>query len=1090
MPQDNGKPTVFISYCQKDKEWLNSLLPHLETLEQQNLIKLWHDGMIDKGADWHPAIKAAVAEASVAVCLVTANFLASDFIMKEEIPALLDRRQKAGMLLLPILARPCPWKAVRWLRNIQLFPDPKCPLEALESDVEREQALADIATHIYDRIADPGFTIPPPTVKWPALAPEFVETARLPATGAEVFGRADEFALLDEAWDLDTTHIVSFVAWGGVGKSALVNKWVAGMAKDHYRGAERVYAWSFYSQGTHQYAASSDDFIDKALRWFGDEATANSTRSAWDKGRRLAELVRQHRTLLVLDGLEPLQSGYGHNRGEITDPAVAALIRDLARDNPGLCAISTRVALPGLERYAAHVEQRDLEQISDDAGRALLRVSGIKGTDAELQKMTRDFGNHALAINLLATYLRGMDGDPVVNAALIPDLDIPDDEGRHPRRVMERYARLFDGKCELEILHMLGLFDRPASAKEINYLRTTRTIPHLSEQSRFTTERGWEQALAKLREARLIAPEHPHTDATPGLPPNRRLATVGSSSTSTEGPGQKATLLEQDHGRPGGRPYPLDCHPLVREHFGERLKSIDPDAWRQGHSALYDYLAGSTPRFPNTLSEMQPLVQAVAHGCRAGRHQEVFDSVYRRRIDRGNEWYSTTKLGMFGADLAAVSGFFEEPWHRPVDELKEDDRAFLLNEAGVLLRALGRLADAVEPMTAGLDMASQAKDWKNAAQVASNVSELWLTLGDVGQTLDYAGQSVNYADRSGDTFCRMTFRTTLADALHQAGQFNDAERHFIEAETMQQELQPPYPFLYSLQGYQYCDLLLQQGRFDDVIERGAQTLKWASQRHLLLDVALDHLSLGRAHALADGDGHAAKAVQHLNAAVDGLRQAGSLAHVPRGLVARAAWYRVCGEYDAAHRDLDEAFEIAERGQMRLYEADIRLEYARLYFELHRTPTAEVGVDIKRRVDEVCEACAAPPPNKLEGATHGGRLSVSCDSPGTPPPNEIGAPPRKKGTDASGASLRAQTGVSLSCLRQSLSNGAGATRGHGSKMVCEACGSPPPDKSDGAARRHRAARHELATAKAMIAEMGYHRRDAEVQALENELTKEA
>jgi ATP/maltotriose-dependent transcriptional regulator MalT len=63
--------------------------------------------------------------------------------------------------------------------------------------------------------------------------------------------------------------------------------------------------------------------------------------------------------------------------------------------------------------------------------------------------------------------------------------------------------------------------------------------------------------------------------------------------------------------------------------------------------------------------------------------------------------------------------------------------------------------------------------------------------------------------------------------------------------------------------------------------------------------------------------------------VDGLRQAGHQEHLPRGLLARAEYYRVTGDLDKAGKDLDEAFTIASRGGMGLFIADCHLEYARL-----------------------------------------------------------------------------------------------------------------------------------------------------------------
>src|SRR5205823_12407021 len=67
------------------------------------------------------------------------------------------------------------------------------------------------------------------------------------------------------------------------------------------------------------------------------------------------------------------------------------------------------------------------------------------------------------------------------------------------------------------------------------------------------------------------------------------------------------------------------------------------------------------------------------------------------------------------------------------------------------------------------------------------------------------------ADRSGDSGQRSSKRTTLADALHQAGRREGekgAEGQFREAERMQAEWQPEYPWLYSLWGFRFCDLLL------------------------------------------------------------------------------------------------------------------------------------------------------------------------------------------------------------------------------------------------------------------------------------------
>ncbi len=156
----------------------------------------------------------------------------------------------------------------------------------------------------------------------------------------------------------------------------------------------------------------------------------------------------------------------------------------------------------------------------------------------------------------------------------------------------------------------------------------------------------------------------------------------------------------------------------------------------------------------------------------------------------------------------AVACFFETPWSRVSPALTESGQAWLLNEAASTVRALGRLTEALEPMRAGLAMCVKQENGLEAAKHASNLSELELTLGEVAGAVEDAEQSVTYADRSGDAFIRMITRTTYADALHQAGRRAEAEGRFREAETLPAESQPSYPLLYSVQGFQYCDLLL------------------------------------------------------------------------------------------------------------------------------------------------------------------------------------------------------------------------------------------------------------------------------------------
>src|SRR5215468_8670062 len=172
------------------------------------------------------------------------------------------------------------------------------------------------------------------------LGPRKISVARLPVTGSDVFGREEDIAFLDRAWANTDVNIVTIVAWAGVGKSTLVNHWLRRMAAEQYRSAQLVFGWSFYRQGTSAGTSSADEFIDAALAWFGDPDPRLGT--AWEKGERLAKLISHRRTLLLLDGLEPLQNPPGPQEGRLREPALQALLRDLAAFNTGLCVIATR----------------------------------------------------------------------------------------------------------------------------------------------------------------------------------------------------------------------------------------------------------------------------------------------------------------------------------------------------------------------------------------------------------------------------------------------------------------------------------------------------------------------------------------------------------------------------------------------------------------------------------------------------------------------------------------------------------------------------------------------------------------------------
>lgn len=714
--------------------------------------------------------------------------------------------------------------------------------------------------------------------------PELVSVSHLPVTRSDVFGRERELELLDTAWEDPGSHVLEIVAWGGVGKSALVNRWLSTMAVRSYSGARIVFGWSFYSQGATERVASADLFIETALAEFGDPAPTAG--SPWNRGERLAKLVRAHRTLLVLDGLEALQFPPGPQEGRLRDRAVAALLTELAAGNTGLCIVTSRVEVADIAVFERGTLRRiDLDALSTEAGVRLLAATGVTPDEpAELRNAVGAFAGHALALTLLGSYLADVYAGDIRRWREVGPLQDDPRIGGHARRVMRAYENWFSEGPELSVLRLLGLFDRPADPGAIRALRDLPAIPgltdHLPER-----QRGWQQALTRLRSAALVADPNP------------------------------------------ADPDSLDTHPLIRDYFGEQLRTRAPGAWRTGNERLYRYFAASAPEFPETLRDMAPLYSAVSHGREAGHPEEAFQDVYNRRIQRGI-YFAFRSLGSATIDLACLSRFFESTWDELKPGLEPDTRASIFNQVGVFLRAVGRLPEAIQATEQALALRAARAEWKDAVLNATNLAEMAVLVGDLLRARSAARASIDYADHAGDTLSGVISRSALATVLHQVGDTREALELFADAEAREISRGHGLHFLYSLRGFQYGDLLLDEGRVDEVVERARTTLGWAEERNNLLDMGLGRILLGRAALSRD---QAPEALDYILQAMDDLHAADTLHHLVRARLVRARTLRVLGRYSEAERELDLVQRYSSHLGLRLHRTDGELERAWLLY---------------------------------------------------------------------------------------------------------------------------------------------------------------
>jgi tetratricopeptide (TPR) repeat protein len=604
--------------------------------------------------------------------------------------------------------------------------------------------------------------------------------------------------------------------------------------------------------------------------------------------------------------------------GQLKDQGVATLLKSLAVRNRGLCIVTTRYSLPDLKAFwkTTAIEQ-PLSRLSKAAGIELLRSFHLQGPERDFEMAVDAVQGHALSLNLLGVYLqRAHRGD--IHQWCQVKFETADTKvhGGHAFRTMAAYERWLlngddEGCRQVAILRLMGLFDRPADAACLKALCST-SIQNLTETLFELDQAGWEFSLTGLEEAKLL----------------------------TINRGMSRQLVS------------LEAHPLLREYFARQIRTKFPDAWSAAHQKLYAYLCESTHEGQSpTLEDLQPLYQAVMHGCQAGMQDDACNSIYFKRILRGDEFYSVNKLGGAAADLSAIACFFEVPWSRPSPNLRDSDKSWLLGEASTRLQRVGRLDEALPPIQAALNMAVG----KEAASRGGTLSEIELMLGDVAVALVHAEQSVVDADRADEMSLRIALRTGYADVLHQSGRNAEALACFQEAEKLQGRYQPTLPLLHSAAGFRYCDLLLAaaervawQHRLGGgaraetrtcraVLQRVNRTMQWSSEapRAAILDTALDRLTLARATLYLGvmEKSPLGTCRRPLEYAVDGLRRSEEMDDLPRGLLTRS-WFRFLdGDRtgpDSAQEDLDEAWEIAERCRLPLFQSDILLYRARLW----------------------------------------------------------------------------------------------------------------------------------------------------------------
>ncbi len=144
------RTNVFISYSHQDKQFLDELQRHLEYFQKNQIIKVWDDQQIYPGLRWQKEILRALAATKVAILLVSADFLGSDFIAVHELPPLLAAAQSGEVNIIPVIIRPCAFSDSK----LNVFQSVNTDPLSLLTKAKREQIWTRLTEFVVDIMAN------------------------------------------------------------------------------------------------------------------------------------------------------------------------------------------------------------------------------------------------------------------------------------------------------------------------------------------------------------------------------------------------------------------------------------------------------------------------------------------------------------------------------------------------------------------------------------------------------------------------------------------------------------------------------------------------------------------------------------------------------------------------------------------------------------------------------------------------------------------------------------------------------------------------------------------------------------------------
>jgi hypothetical protein len=703
----------------------------------------------------------------------------------------------------------------------------------------------------------------------------------------EWVGREDLLAEITQDWIDPNKLVTGLIGFGGEGKTSLARRWVTDLRKhrlpqiDEQPQADGIFWWGFYERN------SVDEFFEAALNYLGaGQVDLSTLPSANARANFLAGMLRGKRYLFILDGFEVMQQEEGDEYAQIKSADLYEFLTYFAAGgHESFCLVTSRAPLIDLIEFVSYTN-RNVDRLSDADGRALLEKIGVRGTPEQIDPIVTTWDGHALTLSLLGSYLVERYAGDVTH---INDIPMPLEEE-------DRYQR---------VQRVLRRYDEHLTESEQLFLKIFSAFRLPIQQSAFKQVFRDKAQRNELNQP-LVAIAPPEFKAL-----LQRL--------------MKYRLLRFN---PNTHYYKL--HPLVRAHYFNQLTERHFPQLKALYRSIKDYYldqAGSMVATP-TLDSLSPLLEVVHYVCQIEAYDTAWQ-IYWERISQRNRYVLIAILCAYETTIDTLKEFFPNGDTNQEPLVTSAQAKYLiLEEIGICWAGLGYLDSARLFYERAKLVVLEAKSWDKASLIYQRLSELHVFRGELGEAAAAAKQAFAFANRAKNTWTQMEALVHQAIAADLQGDLETAEDLFLKAEARQQKMQDDTRHLFSWRGIAYANFLNRSDRLGQAQAVAEENLQICQDKGWLNLVGKTNRTLGD---ISFNSGRHAGAGTYYDTAVKIARSTPRYDALIEALWSRGQWAARQGDIKTARNDLAEALRCATVNGYRLYEADVRVGIAWLYW---------------------------------------------------------------------------------------------------------------------------------------------------------------